>query len=124
LLTRSSVLTGLSRASEVAKHGRILGLGKIPLFRNSNRIGERKHDTENENESYNGDFYAESISEHIDGKQLSLWERSRRRVVKFQFSWYELIPYGESEDRQFSGRLYRDVQKRSLQLQSFMVSPT
>lgn len=79
-------------------------------------------DTNDDTESKG--FYEKSISEHIDGKQVLFCERSRLRVVKFQFSWYELIPHGKSEDRQYSGRLYRDALKRSLQLQSFMVSPT
>jgi len=40
---------------------------------------EEPHD----DEIYDGDFYAESISEHTDGKQVAIWQLSRRRVVKF-----------------------------------------
>ena len=34
-----SVLTGLSRFSGVDTHGMVLGLGKMPLFRHTNKIG-------------------------------------------------------------------------------------
>ena len=71
-------------------------------------------------------FFEESISQHLDCEQLSTRQSLRRRILKFQFSWYQLIPHEQSEKRlyrrKYSGRLYRDDLKRSLQLESFMVS--
>lgn len=70
------------------------------------------------------DFYAQSVKEHLRCEQLSVLRRARRVIVKFQFSWYELVAHGSSEKRRYSGKLYRDEENRSLQLQSFMVSHT
>ena len=71
-------------------------------------------------------FFEESISQHLNCEQMSTRQSLRRRIVKFQFSWYQLTPHGKSEKRlyprKYSGRLYRDDLKRSLQLESFMVS--
>ena len=115
------MIAGLSGVSDV-EDDRSTFLDNIPVFQESIHIGGSSHDTDDDDEIESKGFFAKSISEHIDGEQVSLWERSRLRIVKFQFSWYEFIPHGQSEDRRYSGRLYRDALKRSLQLQSFMVS--
>ncbi|KAG8530501.1 uncharacterized protein KY384_005004 [Bacidia gigantensis] len=69
-------------------------------------------------------FLEESIVQHLNCEQLSMRKYDRKRIVKFQFSWYELIPHDISEEfrylQRYSGRLYRDNKKRSIQLQSFM----
>jgi len=131
----NSVLTGLSRVVELNQTSMWLS---VPLFAGgskidrgndgdvhfrSNRSSNDEEDDNNDNDDDNyGDFYHESILEHLSYEQLSVRQPSRRRAVKFQFSWYEILPHGESEDRKFSGRLYQDKYKRSIQLQSFMVS--
>lgn len=124
MLSISSVLTGLSRISELDKDN---VWEKIPLFSQEGAIdpgSEHSSDSGSDKTSDDddSDFYEESIVEHLNCKQLSTRQRFRRRVLKFQFFWYELIPHEKSDKRQYSGRLYRDGHNRSLQLQSFMVS--
>jgi hypothetical protein len=57
-------------------------------------------------------FYTESISEHLSMGQLSMCQLlRRRRVVKFKFAWYQLIPDGRAEKHEHSGMIYRDQHK-------------
>jgi hypothetical protein len=123
-----SVLTGLSRITLVSPP---LTRLSFPLFERERKIDRgdslytRSDMSSDEEEGFDNDrddFFNDSILEHLGYKQLSFRKASRRRIVKFQFSWYEIIAHGESEDRKFSGRLYQDKDKRSIQLQSFMVS--
>jgi len=128
LLIIYSVLTGLSRIPNLDAYTPILRERKVPLFSPAGIIhGSRSgSDVSHYDDS---DFYQSCIWEYLDCKQQSMQESYRRRVIQFQFSWYEIVFNEKCEKRQYagrnsgrySGRLYRD-KFRSLQLQSFMVS--
>lgn len=122
MLKINSVLTGLSRISRLDKSNIRF---KVPLFTGERMQGNYDEETASDETSnpYGIGFYEGSILEHLHYKQLSIFRRFCRRIcIKFQFSWYELILDVNSENRRYSGRLYRDDLNRSLQLQSFMVS--
>ncbi|EPE25312.1 hypothetical protein GLAREA_01224 [Glarea lozoyensis ATCC 20868] len=133
---RLCVLTGLSRV--IGDDPSRIWLS-IPLFErdikvdqgddkncyagsNTSSHGEDDQDNEANDDSghVSNQYYEGNILEHLSHKQISIRRVSRRRIVKFQFSWYEIIPYADSENRKFSGRLYQDKDKRTIQLQSFM----
>ena len=142
LLIGNSVLTGLSRISNVNKDSI---WEKVPLFSpvcevdqgslrglfsdiESDTTSDKTSDETSDEGSEDSDveFFEESILQHLNCEQLSMRQSLRRRIVKFQFSWYQLTPSAKSEKRlyprKYSGRLYRDKHQRSLQLESFMVS--
>jgi hypothetical protein len=118
------VITGLSRIPELNEDN---VWSKVPIFSREGFIchgsdGDSDFGFNNTFRSSHTWFYEDSIAEHLNCEQLSMRKKFRIHVVKFQFSWYELVHLHKSEDRSRSGRLYRDDLQRSLQLQSFMVS--
>ena len=101
--------------------------GSIRSFTGSNKTGDTTSDeTDDEGRTDYAGILHEIILQHLNCEQLSMQQSLRRRIANFQFSWYQFIPHSESEKRlyprKYSGRLYRDDLKRSLQLESFMVS--
>ena len=100
---------------------------RLRLYPGSDKTSDTKRDeTDDEGRKNYAGFFRGSILQHLNCEQLSMQQSLRRRIVKFQFSWYQLIPHGDSEKRlyprKYSGKLYRDDLKRSIQLESFMVS--
>jgi hypothetical protein len=104
--------------------------GDHPVDRGSSDRASNRSDETTENDSGDNasdddtsiDLRNDTLLEHLSFEQISILKRSRKRVVKFQLSWYEIMPNEEAENRQHCGRLYRGDRKRSIQLQSFMVS--
>lgn len=136
MLNANSVLTSLSNIPNIdrdniwAKVSRFSELcevdqgSRLCSYTGSDKTSGATTD-EIDDKNYAG-FFEESILQHLNCEQLSTRQSLRRRIVKFQFSWYQLIPHDQSEERlyrrKYSGRLYRDGLQQSLQLESFMVS--
>lgn len=122
-LINHSVLTGLSRLSKSGR-GNVPQVNVLLFAWAPATVQEDEYDMGPYSD--HGGFaswdFQKSITEHVNHQQSSLYHTFRRNVIKFQFSWYELISRGEGEKRRYSGMLYKDDLKRSLQLQSFMVS--
>ncbi|KAL9613084.1 MAG: hypothetical protein Q9167_002341 [Letrouitia subvulpina] len=121
---RLCVLTGLSRISKLERDNI---WEKVPLFprehaidtgKTGNLVGdetsdeisddgsEMSNETSDErsdepsdegSECHDADFLEEGIIQHLNCEQLSMRQILRKRIVKFQFSWYELIPQDISE---------------------------
>ena len=86
---------------------------RLRSYTESDKTSDTTSDeTGNEGSELDAGVFKESMLQHLNCEQLSMRQSLRRRIVKFQFSWYQLIPHGKSEERlyprKYSGRLYRD----------------
>ena len=137
-LNANSVLSGLSKIPNLNRDNVWVTVplflelwevdqGSIRSFTGSNKTRDTTSiETDDEGRTNYAGILHEIILQHLNCEQLSMQQSLRRRIAKFQFSWYQFIPHSESEKRlyprKYSGRLYRDGLERSLQLESLMVS--